>query len=426
MKTLFMAMLLVFALQITNAQNFYRQYGTQKVQQRLLQENSTMAADQAAIERYISDFTRTGNFEYYTIPIVFHVLYSNLEEFLAMEQIASQIVALNRDFNPANYQIQHPADTLENFFKLVPDSIGISFCIATQLEANGINFVPTTVEEWGEDDAIKSSVTGGADPWDTEQYLNIWIGNLADSVSGYAQMPGGPLTTDGIVIDYELLGTLGTVLSPYNEGKTLTHLVGNYLGLYDLWNETRPCGDDYVKDTPIHNAPNTGERTTYRHVSTCQGLPVEQTMNFMDNTNDVFLYMFTKGQTKRMQAVLSENGPRNTLGTDIGGCLPLDDLQTVEDREESDNMEASPQISVFPNPAKKVLYLNLEQLAYNASVQVSVTDITGKIIQEDQYSLTDSFTQAYDCSTWKSGTYFLNVFSDNGFNQTLRVVIIAE
>jgi hypothetical protein len=58
--------------------------------------------------------------------------------------------------------------------------------------------------------------------------------------------------------------------------RTLTHLMGNYLNLYDLWNESQPCADDYVDDTPIHNAPN-GRFWQYRHVSTCDGSPVEMT-----------------------------------------------------------------------------------------------------------------------------------------------------
>jgi hypothetical protein len=35
------------------------------------------------------------------------------------------------------------------------------------------------------------------------------------------------------------------------------HLVANYLGIYELWNEVTPClADDFVDETPNHNAPN--------------------------------------------------------------------------------------------------------------------------------------------------------------------------
>lgn len=126
-------------------------------------------------------------------------------------------------------------------------------------------------------------------------------------------MPGGPEETDGIVIDYQFFGTIGTSREPYNDGKTLTHLVGSYLGLYELWNEERPCWDDYVNDTPIHNAPNYGPTNEYKHVSTCPGNPVEMSMNFMDNSDDEYLYLFTAGQMMRIHAVLTKGGPRHKL-----------------------------------------------------------------------------------------------------------------
>ena len=69
-------------------------------------------------------------------------------------------------------------------------------------------------------------------------------------------MPGGPVATDGIVIDYRYFGTGGTAIAPYDEGRTLTHLVGNYLNLHDLWNDVSRCSDDEVADTPVHNGPN--------------------------------------------------------------------------------------------------------------------------------------------------------------------------
>jgi hypothetical protein len=128
-------------------------------------------------------------------------------------------------------------------------------------------------------------------------------------------MPGGPSATDGIVLDYRFLGSLGTVKAPYDQGKTLTHLVGNYLGLNDLWGNGH-CADDLVDDTPPHNAPNFG-CPGYRHISTCDDNPVEMTMNFMDNTDDACMYMFTAGQVRRMRAALGESGPGQVFATII-------------------------------------------------------------------------------------------------------------
>ena len=94
-------------------------------------------------------------------------------------------------------------------------------------------------------------------------------------------------------------------------GKTLTHLVGSYLGLTELWGKGR-CQDDRVADTPVHNAPN--HRCPGKgHLTFCEKGAYEMTMNFMDNTYDQCMYMFTNGQALRMQAVLSPDRPRSLL-----------------------------------------------------------------------------------------------------------------
>ena len=49
--------------------------------------------------------------------------------------------------------------------------------------------------------------------------------------SGYAQFPGGPSATDGVVINFQAFGTKGTAKSPFNLGRTATHEVGHYLNL---------------------------------------------------------------------------------------------------------------------------------------------------------------------------------------------------
>ena len=41
-------------------------------------------------------------------------------------------------------------------------------------------------------------------------HLNLWVCPLRDSLLGYAQFPGGPQSTDGVVINYQAFGTTGT------------------------------------------------------------------------------------------------------------------------------------------------------------------------------------------------------------------------
>lgn len=398
----------------------FRRYFTQSVQARLLQQDTQMAARQGDIELFVDQFNRTrqGQIQEVTIPVVFHILYQSPLEYLSLEQVLSQLDALNSDFAMEAQLIDHPANELEGFLGRAPDRLNINFCLAQRrigsLLETGLNYLPSTRAVWTDDDAVKSSAGGGADPWDTQQYLNVWVAQLPDSISGYAQMPGGPAATDGIVIDYRFFGTTGTATAPYHLGHTLTHLIGNYLGLYDLWSDT-PCGDDYVQDTPIHNAPNFG-CPTYKHVTTCYDGEVEMTMNFMDNTNDSCLYLFTVGQMIRMHAILAPSGPRQALtrgNTACAGELPLEAGSAAPTMETAKVQSTPPvelrnRVSLAPNPTDGHFRLTISGdlpeeitlIAYNALGQTSY------------FAKYDAAAAAaglqIDCSNWLPGSYFIH------------------
>lgn len=51
-------------------------------------------------------------------------------------------------------------------------------------------------------DHVKSSAAGGVNPWPSGRYLNIWVCQLGGGLLGYAQFPGGPAETDGVVITW--------------------------------------------------------------------------------------------------------------------------------------------------------------------------------------------------------------------------------
>ena len=68
---------------------------------------------------------------------------------------------------------------------------------------------------------MKSSATGGIDPWPTDRYLNMWVCPLGGGLLGYAQFPGGRGQTDGVVITYTAFGNPGAAAQPYNLGEPL-------------------------------------------------------------------------------------------------------------------------------------------------------------------------------------------------------------
>ncbi len=189
--------------------------------------------------------------------------------------------------------------------------VNLSFQLAENLE-DPITYTSVERKNWSINDEMKSVNTGGKDADKPEAVINIWIVDLGGLSRGFAQMPGGQSETDGIVIDYRCVGIDGSALYPYNKGKTLTHLIANYLNIHSIWG-TGFCRDDGVEDTPIHNAPNYG-CPTYKHITTCSDRIVqEMTVNFMDNSDDRCTNMFTKGQRNRIYANLVPGGPRHSL-----------------------------------------------------------------------------------------------------------------
>jgi hypothetical protein len=117
------------------------------------------------------------------------------------------------------------------------------------------------------------------------------------------------------------MGTIGTSTAPYNLGRTATHEVGHWLNLRHIWGDAT-CGTDQVADTPTHNTANYG-CPTYPHLSTCTGAPVEMTMNYMDYTDDACMYMFSAGQTARMQALFATGGAKASLLSSNGCGIPV-------------------------------------------------------------------------------------------------------
>lgn len=436
MKISLMIMLTLFSTIVAFAQQkIYRSYTTQKVNERLAKEDTLLLDKQATVEYFIEDQKKKLKFNKTTIPVVFHIVYTQGQKYPSEEQVYSQIDALNRDFSKSAYRIQHKADTLEGFAKRAED-MEIEFCLAKEGPSGkneaAIRFVPVNTSRFSDNDLIKTE-RSGAVAWDTERYLNIWVANLADSVSGYAQMPGGPKASDGIVIDYRYFGTMGTAKAPYNEGKTLTHLVGNYLGLYDLWNKNTPCGDDYVEDTPIHNAPNYNCED-YRHVSTCGDNPVEMTMNFMDNSPDACLYMFTLGQKIRMQSALAEKGPRGKLASSTAKCSNKSNAEETSEAVvflskpnlQSTSLE-SIAVRIAPNPAYNEFKVQIQsELERSKKAVLSVVNALG-MVQFNQNLDLNTGTQdlLMDCRNWSPGIYYLSVRA-NDYHSTHRIVVVGQ
>lgn len=266
-----------------------------------------------------------------TIPVVVHVVYATSAQNVSDQQIFSQIEVLNRDFRRLNPD----TGNTPSVFKPVGADPGIEFCLASRDPqgnfTTGITRTPTTNTNFTTfNNAVKYDVTGGKTAWNTSEYLNMWVCNIQGTVLGYAQFPGGNPATDGVVIDYQAFGTMGSAQNPYNGGRTTTHEIGHWLNLYHIWGDDGGActGTDYVGDTPNQGSEYYG----------CPSFPKtscgtqDMFMNYMDYVNDNCSNLFTQGQKDRMQAAI--NIWRTGLLTS-GGCVtqPPQALFAVDRRE---------------------------------------------------------------------------------------------
>jgi hypothetical protein len=247
-----------------------------------------------------------------TIPMVVHVVYNSAAENITVAQITSQISVLNRDYRATNPdKSKAPAV----FAGLVADA-RVQFALATKdpkgKKTSGIIRTKTSRTSFGDDDSVKSAATGGAAGWPSSRYLNIWVCALAGGLLGYAQFPGGPSKTDGVVILNTGFGTTGTASAPFDLGRTTTHEVGHWLNLRHIWGDTEDCsGSDLVADTPNAAGPNFG-KPKFPHISCGNGPSGDMFMDYMDYVDDDTMFMFTTQQVVRMQAAL--DGARSSIG----------------------------------------------------------------------------------------------------------------
>lgn len=294
-----------------------RQCGAMAAHFRLLETDSNFRTIQAELEEATklrlargTDAFRTTTV---TIPVVVHVVYMTPQQNIPAAQIKSQIKVLTRDFRAKNPD----KSKVPAVWKGLVGDANIEFALAATdpdgKSTNGITRTKTTrTTPFGTNDSVKRAAEGKA-PWATDRYLNIWVCPLAGGLLGYAQFPGGPAETDGVVINYKAFGTSGTAQAPFNLGRTTTHEVGHYLNLRHIWGDTEDCtGSDFVKDTPNAAGPNFGQ-PAFPHITCTNGPNGDMFMNYMDYVDDSAMFMFTVEQVARMQATL--DGFRSALGT---------------------------------------------------------------------------------------------------------------
>jgi len=353
-----------------------RQCAAMEVLQAQLAADPSLGQRMAAVEAQTRAFEATPSGSratagVVTIPVVVHVVYNTSEQNVPTSQIEAQINVLNEDFAKLNSD----ASQVPSIFSGLAANTNIQFVLAKRdpngNPTTGIIRKQTSTRSFSSNDAVKNGKRGGSAAWPASQYLNLWLCNLGNGLLGYAQFPGGAASTDGVVVLYSSVP--GGTAQSYDKGRTATHEVGHWLNLRHIWGDAT-CGNDFVNDTPTQQTSNGGCPTFPKVTCGNQG---DMSMNYMDYTFDACMYMFTNGQSTRMNALFASGGARASLLNSLGGTAPRQIATTATPADVAE-------IRLYPNPASQTLNVSVP-VAKAGTWSVKVYDLRGYEMKQARY-----------------------------------------
>ncbi len=236
------------------------------------------------------------------IPVVVHVIeHTNGAGKISNAKVQSQIDILNEDFlalpgtNGAN-----GTDAMIQFY-----------LATTNPQGNPTTGITRSVNNtWFNDGGAYWNTLA----WDTLRYLNIYT-NSASGALGYVPgLPQGGIVgskADRVVILWSSFGRNGPIGPPYDLGRTTTHEVGHYFGLYHTFQGAcAPAGNCYGNGDRICDTnPENGPRFA------CPGNPAscgspDPFRNYLDYSDDLCMEEFTPEQVNRMRCTIDAYRPQ--------------------------------------------------------------------------------------------------------------------
>ena len=311
-----------------------------------------------------------------TIQIAFHVIHDGDQGNVSDEQIQDQIRELNRNFLGTGYR----------------------FSLATvdrTDDARWFKVLPGT----GDEKHMKQALA-----IDPAHRLNVYTASLGHDLVGWAYFPFSfpeNYYLHGVVIHYGSMP--GGFIVPYDLGRTLSHEVGHYLGLYHTFQGGCEEPGDFVADTPAEATPNLFACDGSRN--TCPAPGNDPIYNYMDYSPDACYTEFTAGQDARMDAIVPVYRP--SLLDAALAFAPTEALSALEG-------PATPRSFAFrggwPNPFQDQTVLRFS-LPSSARVQLRVYDVAGHLVANvmDATMPAGDHSAPFRASSLPAGMYFASL-----------------
>lgn len=363
----------------------YRIYATQLYDLHVGRERKLIDS----LEDEISNIQLIDDQNDFNFELKFHVLLN--DNIINDEIIRVQLDALNRAFKEIDRDKYIDNDNLNIFYELaeVPN---FNFCNSL---TNSFRSVDSS---FNVNPSILDELQKVSPVYNGKGVINVYVVDLGNGFSGFSTLPNTKSGIDAIVIDKTYFGIHDQNYENYNQGKTLIHLIASFLGIYELWDESQPCKDDLVEDTQIHNYANFSPGSEMKNISTCDGNPIENIVNYMDNLPDKYNVMFTKGQVQRLKKICLAKYGRQKYNS-----APCNTL--VQNRN-TNNTE----IAIYPNPNSGLLFLSSSKTLKD--VEIEIFNFFGHQVHNSQISNIEAGSKIdLNLQNIYSGIYTIRIYS---------------